>query len=378
MLAMASLCASAGAAGTVRLVHGGGWDTAGAAVRKTLGSSAFKSAAKGRYVAEFVEESPSPGQSGAGSSLRLPALFALDEKGRAFLVIEGVPHSMTADEIVAAVSEADAVRREQEAKGLKTADRCGEMLLAMERYANGPSRVVSAAFRSDVFEELKRLDPSDETGWQRHFTMGDGLSIVERATKFRTDGDMAGGAAFLEEEIKRKPRRHLTREQQQALLMAQFALWREDESKRPEMVKLLSRIAAAGEDTFWGTAALGWLNILGSPPLSVYWGWRKGDFAPPRFDTTVKYGVAKTFSLPGDYEVRFTPSGAGDVAVEGVSLAAGDAEVASAKKAPFVLSVSPEAAGRITSMRVRGRAGADTAGAIVVRRRVLRPRKDAR
>lgn len=376
-LAIALCCASARAAVVVRLVHGGEWDVAGAAVRKTLSSAAFKSAARGRYTVEFSTESPVPGSSGA-ATLGLPAVFAADGSGRAFFAMENVPASATAEAIIAAVSEADAERKAQEARGFKTAERCGEALFAMEKYAGGPARVISENFRSDIFEELKRLDPADETGWQRRFTMGDGLAIVERATKFREDGDMAGGEAFLEKEIKGKPRRHLTREQQQALLMAQFALWREDEAKKNRMLNLLSRIAEAGEDTFWGTAALGWLNILGHPPLSVYWGWRKGDFAPPRFDVTVKFGVRRAFALEGDYAVEFDPDGSGALAVEEVVLMSGDREIASAKGPAPSFSLPRDKAGAATSMRVRGRAAADTSGRITVVRRILRPRKAAK
>ena len=364
---------AANAAAKVRLVYGRDWDRAGQAVKATMSSSAFKTAARGRYVAEFVDEAGSPDSMNLGS-LKLPAIFVIDSKDRCFFVFENVPKTVTAEYLVKKIAAVDRKREEIEAKGTDTADRCGELLQSMERFVGGPSRVIKAGFYADVFEKLKKLDPGDESGWQRHFTMGDGIDIVAKATEFRENGDIQGGAKFIEAE-KKKPRRRLTREQQQALLMAQFALYRDDQSKRAENIKFLSRIAEAGEGTFWGTAALGWMNILGAPPLSVYWGWHRGDFAPPRFAATVRYGVANAFAQPGDYTIAFEPEGGGSVNVESVTLKAGDEEVATLKKPPFAFKVTRELAGRIGSMTVRGTTGTDGAGAIRVVRQVLRPRK---
>lgn len=394
-MAVLALAGAANAASTVRLVYGGDWSEAGLAVKRTLSGAAFKSAAKGRYVAEFVEETGGrPSERNLGS-WKLPCAFLISESGNCYCVLDNIPADTTAEKFVAVFNKADAVRVAAEKKGFATADDCGEFLSKMERYVGGPRRIVSKGFYENVFEKLKKLDPSDETGWQRHFTLGlefdkstkaDGIELVIKANEFREKGDFAGGQAFIDAEMK-KPRGHLTKEQTQGILMAKFALYREDASKKEEMDNILRKVAAYDETTLWGTAALGWLNMRGAPPLSAYWGWHDGDFRGPQFKTTVKYGVSHRFAHQGEYSIRFVNNGGSPVKVDSVTLYSGN-EVVKALKNPsveggvysFEYTLPRAYRGRITSMLVKGDAPAsgNSTGGIEIRRRVLRPRREAK
>ena len=357
---MLALAGAANAASTVRLVYGGDWSEAGLAVKRTLSGAAFKSAAKGRYVAEFVEETGGrPSERNLGS-WKLPCAFLISESGNCYCVLDNIPSDTTAEKFVAVFSKADAVRVAAEKKGFATADDCGEF-----------------------------------TGWQRHFTLGlefdkstkaDGIELVIKANEFREKGDFAGGQAFIDAEMK-KPRGHLTKEQTQGILMAKFALYREDASKKEEMDNILRKVAAYDETTLWGTAALGWLNMRGAPPLSAYWGWHDGDFRGPQFKTTVKYGVSHRFAHQGEYSIRFVNNGGSPVKVDSVTLYSGN-EVVKALKNPsveggvysFEYTLPRAYRGRITSMLVKGDAPAsgNSTGGIEIRRRVLRPRREAK
>ena len=184
----------------------------------------------------------------------------------------------------------------------------------------------------------------------------------------------AKGEEFIDAEFK-KPRKHLSKEQTQALLMAQFALWRDDNAKKPEAIARLKRVAEFGEDTLWGTSALGWLNIMGEPQLSTYWGWHKGDFKGPQLNATVKYGVKHSFRKPGEYEIKFEPT-EGNITVSSVTLMIGDEEVTTLKKEPFTVKVDRRNAGRINRLVVKGTTGSDSEGKIKIHRRVLKPRKE--
>ncbi len=397
IVAALAFAGAADAASTVRLVHGGDWDVAGRSVKRTLTGSKFKSESKGRYVVECVEENGDMQKENLGSWM-LPAVFLISEKGNCYFVLDNVEAGASAERLAAIFNKADDVREAAEKKGFETADDCGAFLYRMERYVGGPRRIVSKGFYEDVFEKLKQLDPSDETGWQRHFTLGlehdrntkaDGLELVIKANAFREKKEFDAGAAFIEAE-KKKPRKHLTKEQIQGILMAQFALWRDDPSKKDELDALLAKVAAYDETTLWGTAALGWLNIRGKPPLSVYWGWHDGDFKG-RFSTRVKYGVDWAFPLAGRYLVKFKNKGGSPVKVDSITLYAGkgkgeeailtlkDPEAAGGEYT-FECKIPRKHRGRIFSMLVKGEAPENgvSSGEISIERQVLRPRKESK
>lgn len=386
-------------AATVRLIYGKDWQRAGRDVAKTLQSQAWKSLAKSAYKVELVDEGGNPDNSKNLGCRKLPCIFVLDDRNRCYCVIENVPYNASAEWIYRQVDRVSAKRAQIEKQyGTDTADGCGQLMFAMERYVGGPKRVISKGFYSDVYEKLRRLDPTDKEGWLRHFTMpftdhegksrtcnnSDGLEIVEEATWFRKNGKVSEGEKFIEAQLK-LPARHLTLEQKQSLLMARFALYAPDDMNRPwanerkgEMAKLLRRIAEAGEQTLWGTAALGWLasGAFGEPPLSTYWGWRKGDIPTGKFTTEVKYGVTHSFPKAGEYSVSFEKTDGANVTVESVAFYRKDDEVARLTKAPFVLKLDRANAGRLTKMVVSGTSGGESAGKIRIERNVLRPRKE--
>lgn len=395
------------AAVKLRLIYGDEWSRAGRAVKTTMSSSAFKSASRGRYAVEFVNANDVKNFNDHGVSRKLPAIQVVSERGQCFCVIDNVPHDATAAQILRKVGQVDKIRLEAEKRGFKTADDCGEFLMKMERYVGGPYRIISKGYYDDIYAKLKQLDPQDEKGWIRHFEFGtkvevtdkfgkkgtdggwksDGLGIVIKANNYRERGNFSEGEAYLNREQKELPSRHLTRDQKQAILMARFALYRDDQSKREEMLGLLRRIAESGEDTFWGTAAVGWLNWLGAPPLSAYWGWHAGDFKGPKLAATVKYGIGHRLSKAGRYTIAFKTEKGAPPRFESVQLFAGKEQIAKLDKPrqqdnatvfEFVLK-REFAKGKVTSMQVNGTADAagGSSGKILIERRVLRPRGKA-
>ncbi|MCR5413720.1 MAG: hypothetical protein K6F50_03200 [Kiritimatiellae bacterium] len=395
-LAAGVLSLAASAASTVRLVHGGDWDKAGKIVKRTLSGSNFKSLAKGRYDVEFVEENGDMEKKNLGS-WSLPCIFLISGNGNCYFVLENASSGTSAERFAAIFNKADDIREAAEKKGFGTADDCGTFLYKMEKYVGGPRKIVSDGFYPDIFKKLKELDPSDETGWQRHFTLGlpldrstkaDGLELVIKANGFREKKNFQEGEAFIESE-KSQPHKRLTKEQKQGILMAQFALQRDDASKKDELDKILEKVAAYDETTLWGTAALGWLNIRGKPPLSVYWGWHNGDFKGQNFSKSVKYGVDWAFPLAGKYKIKFVNSAGTPVKIGSITLYAGKGKsrkaVASLKNPEvdgssyvFEMKLPRAYRGKMTSMLVKGDAPADgvSSGQILIERQVLRPRKE--
>lgn len=395
---------------TLQLVYGQSWQRAGRDVRKMLESQKWKSLARSQFKVEFAtDEADAPAVENRDArdgvipyiSWKLPCIFLLDDRGRRFCVIENVPYNATPEWLFRQVNKVNLKRIELEKKyETDTAEGCGELMFAMEKYVGGPRRVISPGFYKDIYEKLEKLDPKDESGWIRHFTMpftnhegkrvscrnSDGVEIVEEATWYRKEGKLADGEAFIEAQRK-LPAKHLTLEQKQSLLMAKFALYAPDDmnkpwthAKRDEMIELLNRIAEADDRTLWGTAALGWLasKAIGNPALSTYWGWRKNDIPTGRFETVVKYGVPYSFSRPGEYTISFDRIDGANVTFENVILYRGDEAVVELKRAPFVFNLDRTNAGRLTKMVLKGTSGGPSTGKFRIERTILKPRKEGR
>ncbi len=397
LFALALCATSSFAVSKVRLIYGEKWQKAGRDVKKMMESKEWNFEARGRYTTEFINEEgdravPENRDSrGKPMSWKLPVAFVFDEHNRCYCVIENIPYNISAKKFVAKLKAVDKKREEIEKQfGTDTLDGCGRLMQAMEKYVGGPKRVIEPMFYGDVFEKLKKLDPEDKEGWQRHFTMDDGLLIVEKATEFRKDKKVAEGEKYIERELS-LPRKHLTKEQMQGLLMAKFALYAPDDpkqwspgQKRQELIDLLKKVAEFDERTLWGTAALGWLNLLGEPQLSVYWGWHNGDFPVGRFETKIKYGVDHAFPKAGDYTIEFVGKSGASLNVDSISLychGEGDEfeEVAKLTRAPFTFKLKRPYAGKLTHMIVRGNCGGqNSTGEIRIERNVLRPRKEAK
>lgn len=400
MIAVAMIAIESSAA-TVRLVYGEKWSKSGRAVKKTLESQAWKSLAKSKFKCEFVDEETGRSDPLNLGSIKLPAIFVLDDKGRCYCVIESVPAKASAEWLYRNINKATELRDDIEKKfGTDTANGCGELMFAMEKFVGGPKRVISKGYYQDVYEKLQKLDPNDKEGWLRHFTMpfvdhegksrrcnnSDGVEIVEEATWYRKEKKVFDGERFIEQQ-KKLPTAHLSKEQKQSLLIAQFALYAPDDMNKPwehekkaEMVKLLKRVAEYDDETLWGTAALGWLACpaINEPPLSTYWGWRRGDIPSGKFETTVKYGVKYSFMRPGEYTVSFERSDGAALKIDSISLYRGKDEVVKVSREPFVLNLDRDAVRKLTHMVVRGTSGGETSGKIVIKRTVLKPRKEAK
>lgn len=373
----------------IRLLYGEKWSRAGRDVKKTLSSSQWKQLASSKYSVEFVDDSTNPKE--LQYTFKEPAIFVYDEKGRCFCVIESVPYNATPKYLFTQIDKVNKRREEIMKKyGTDSAEGCGELLASMEKFVTSFRRnITDDFFYGDIFKRLQQLDPRDETGWLWHFTFGteldrgakrDGLEYVIKANDYREriakkDKTLSEAEAYLDGLMKRNKKR-LTTEQKQALLMAEFALHRENPAKKEELIKKLEKISDYDENTLWGTCALGWLNLMGRPALSTYWGWKEGDIPVGKIDTTVKFGVGYAFRRPGRYTIELIPNGGTDpLKIDSITLMYKDEEYKKITKAPFEVDIDRQYAGKLTSMVIKGQSAANTSGKFRIHRQVLRPRK---
>ena len=304
--------------GAMVLAFGSNWSRAGRAVCATYVSTAFKGAVSNRYVTGVldVREKPTPESDAVGkwtapadlNSFKLPALYLVGPNGRGFFVWENIPFEVTPEKMSAKIAEAERIRDKAEAliaeagklKGAAAAEKIGEALAILEPQLGGTERLLGKKCYGGVFNRLKELDPNDATSWQRRFTMGSGVKLLTEITAARKSGSFAKGEKIIARE-RTKNARHLTLVQRQAIEMLPFALYREDESRKAENVKLLDRIAAQDSTTLWGMAVVGFLRRFKAPEAEKYVKQAQTrDILRPRGQPTEKPGFDYDATLSAD------------------------------------------------------------------------------
>lgn len=400
--------------GWIVLVYGGDWSPAGKHLHSRLVSPTFQDATSARYLLGFVDLSKTPpkdpqelsewqkanayAKGGTLQTTQTPALFAGDREGELFLVWENVPEDIPLQTLLTrldavATRQADfksrLLSRAFSQSDLASAALCGEFLESMIPFLGNEERVVDEIAYRRVWNRLCKLDPQDETGWQRRFTLGTGEDIVKAVAAFTARKEIAAGEEFLATE-RTKPSNHLSIEQRQALDMAEFLLCRDDESRRGKAIGLLQKICRLDYSTSWGAAALKSLEAYGKPALSIPYGWHPGDIHRGSFKMKVVVGVKEAFPAAGRYEVSFTSPSLDGVNIKSLELFEGFNSLLLAQKpivsadgltTTFAFDFYPEYGDMVTSFVVSGladAAGSASSGTIHVSHTPIRPRKSAK
>ncbi len=273
--------------GVLLLQTGSDWCVSGEAVRKVFTSQAFKRLVGKDFILAVYDEMDNPTAKVAAANKevasvrvptrRFPAITCISSGTvRFYAQIENVPMSVTPEKLASAIKKVTLAKDKAEelfkkAASIETSkpDEAamlygkGFMLLYRQAGAFYSDRIRNGYLSYDKqWAALQRLDAGDKYGWIRRFTMGSGVEIVERANKYRQDGDFSGGAQYIAS-LKSLPQEFLETNQKQCFLMAEYALWRTDKDKKESNVKLLEEAFSLGRDTFWGQCAMGYLILSG-------------------------------------------------------------------------------------------------------------------
>ncbi|MBO7150844.1 MAG: hypothetical protein J6V82_03745, partial [Clostridia bacterium] len=269
------------------LQTGSDWCVSGEAVRKVFTSQAFKRLVGKDFILAVYDEMDNPTAKVAAANKevasvrvptrRFPAITCISSGSvRFYAQIENVPMSVTPEKLASAIKKVTLAKDKAEESFKKAAsietskpDEAamlygkGFMLLYRQAGAFYSDRIRNGYLSYDKqWAALQRLDAGDKYGWIRRFTMGSGVELVERANKYRQDGDFSGGAQYIAS-LKSLPQEFLETNQKQCFLMAEYALWRTDKDKKESNVKLLEEAFSLGRDTFWGQCAMGYLILSG-------------------------------------------------------------------------------------------------------------------
>ena len=273
--------------GILVLHVGSDWCVSGDDVRKVFLSPEFKGSVGKNYVLAVYDDMDNPTEKVKESNRevdpvrvptrRYPAITCITPgDGKFFAQIENIPRNVTPAKLASAVKKvtvqkdkAEALFRKAEALS-KTNPRD-----AVDAYGRGFDMLIKQAgdFTADrvyrgklgyekEWKALRELDKGDAYGWVLRFTMGPGVDLVAKANKFREDGDFSGGANFIAS-LKAWPKDNLSNNQKQALIMAEYALYRKDDGRKDANMRLLEEAFAIDRDTLWGQCAMGYLILSG-------------------------------------------------------------------------------------------------------------------
>lgn len=284
--ALAAAFAAGAACGGHLLVLqcGSDWCESGDDVRRVFESAAFRDAlGPGWEFAVYDDmDSPTPDVKAANNNLadlrvesvRFPAITCLTPEPRRFFAqFENIPFDVAAKDLAAQVAAAASAKDEALRLFGKAAEEKAESVRA-DLYGRGFAilsdqvgehreklREGGLAY-SGEWKALVAIDGGDRFGWKFRFTSGTGVDFVDKASKFRKDGDFEGGAKYIAS-LRAIPTNHMTAVQRQSIDIAEYALWRKDKGRSESNKGLLRSALALGRDTVWGQCALGYLILSG-------------------------------------------------------------------------------------------------------------------
>ena len=282
--------------GLLILQCGSDWCESGEDVRKVFESGAFRKSLGGRFDFAVYDDMDEPtakvkAENGRLEGLRVesrrfPAITCLTgEPRRFFAQIENIPYDVTAADLAGGILAAAKAKDEAESLFKKGDVKNPERLAA----AYGRAFAIMAEHTGehlekrlregrvawkDKWDALAKADADNRYGWKFRFESGAGIGVVEKATKFRTDGDMTGGERYIAS-LRSIPTNAMTLVQRQAIEIAEYALWRKTASRAEANRIILRRTLEMGRDTVWGQCALGYLRLSGEkiarrkPPAGV-------------------------------------------------------------------------------------------------------------
>ena len=264
---------------------GSDWCESGEDVRRVFESREFARAVGSDFAFAVYDDMDEPTPAVKAESERLknlrvessrfPAITCLTPAPRRFFAqLENIPFDISSSNLAARIAAA-AKAKDYAERLFAAARRNGNSAKSTEAYGRAFALLSEQAgeqYEKRLFEgglawkgewdALSKLDSDGRVGWKRRFTAGTGIGWIEKATKFRTDGDFEGGKKFIESLRTFRPE-PLTIMQRQAIEIAEYALWRTDETHAESNKGILRRALALGRDTVWGQCALGYLLLSG-------------------------------------------------------------------------------------------------------------------
>lgn len=278
-----------GGKGVLVLQTGSDWCVSGERVRKVFDGAEFRRLTGSKYVHAVYDDMDSPNEAAKAGNAEVggliirtkcfPAVTCYASFGgslHVFAQIENVPQSVDAAKLAKAVAKVaakkdQAVRLFEKAassSGETAADLYGEAfdILAsmMGRFHFRELTEGKWAWR-EQWEALKALDAGDRFGWMKHFEMDEYrcVKMVESVTNARENS--TGGGAAIVAAAKKIPKKHLSANQKQCIMMMEYALTYSGlgtpltEAQR----SLMEEAFELDRKTFWGQFAMGRLILDG-------------------------------------------------------------------------------------------------------------------
>jgi hypothetical protein len=240
-----------------------------------------------------------------------PTLICFDAQKRVYARIQPLRYNISAKELADSLNEFQQKRIERDSRWQKAENSSGyrkALLLGKGLELTGGPGGRNGAYRKE-FDELKKADPDDKTGYIRkyEFPLGAINKAIEEERK--TNGEEAA-LAMVDSEVKNPKNKLVSSSHIQDLLLTKFNIYRNWKGHEEERYKVLSEIAKLDPDTHQGIGAQGYLMYRGkSPEISLYHDWFPNHIKNHSGVWTIRYGMPKAFPHPGLYRISLTGRG---------------------------------------------------------------------
>lgn len=192
-----------------------------------------------------------------------PGVAVFDAEGRCVLLRQGLAWDTSKEDLIAVVREGEA-RAEQV-----------HQLLAQETVEGAAAAIQLLQPEFDLrrsrqenvlkvaWDQLKRLDPKDESGVVAALNFNP-LETIYQVHTFAEKKDYAAGEAYIAQLLSPVAQARLTVNQRQGLRLHTYVLYRNVEERREQNIALLREVVEMDPTTHFGQGALGRLKHIGA------------------------------------------------------------------------------------------------------------------
>jgi len=159
------------------------------------------------------------------------------------------------------------------------------------------------------FNELKKADPDDKTGYIRKYEFPLG-SINKAVGEERKNNGEEAALAMIDKEIKNPKNKMVSSSHIQDLMLTKFNMYRSWKGHEDGRYDVLREIAAFDPKTHQGIGAQGYLMYRGqADEFSLYHNWFPRHVKDRAAVWKIRYGMKKAFPHPGYYRIGIVVRG---------------------------------------------------------------------
>ncbi len=228
----------------------------------------------------------------------------------------------SAEATLAKIREFQAKRRQRDKLLAEASQAAGAARAALIGQAlDIPGLSYDGGFRNAKLEEMKKADPTDQSGYFDKLSFDPGR-IAKAAYELYQKNDQAGAIAKIDQIIASKQNSPLTKQQIQRLMLVKFDFLRRWKGHEDERFAVCKEMYKLDSETYEGIGAVGYLMAhrkIGE--MAISYGWGPENVKAGANAWNLRIDTPRYFDHAGKYKISFTGiSGKDKLTITAVSL----------------------------------------------------------